>query len=84
MSGAPGNPREWPTLSDYIAHARDAGFTVTTRKREEAGLPLIAVSIVTPEGAMAVEIAASLDDPLASTTIARLDRRLGRKSYLFR
>lgn len=78
------NDPGWPSVSDYLAWAQGRGCTVTVQPITREGRELQIVTITAPHGAVAVEIAMQLDDPLMSTTIARLDRRLGMKSHLFR
>lgn len=72
-----------PTAASYIAWARAQGCVVGIEPVTRRGQPLNAVSIWAPSGQGALEIVLELDDPLVSTTIARLDRRLGLKSDLF-
>jgi hypothetical protein len=72
-----------PTVARYIDWARDCGCVVGVEPLVRGGQSLSAVSIWAPSGRGALEIVLELDDPLMSTTIARLDRRLGLKSSLF-
>lgn len=74
----------WPSLADYVEWAQRQNCTATITLAEREGRLLQIVTIIASSGMRAVEIAMELDDPLMSTTIARLDRRLGIKSNLFR
>lgn len=75
--------RDWPTVSDYVSWAQGKGCTVVVGAAP-GGQAMQIVSIRAPSGAQAMEVVLEMHDPLMSTTIARLDRRLGIKSYLFR
>lgn len=74
----------WPSVTDYADWAREQGCTVTFKPIERDGRSLQIVTIVAVSGAAAIEVVMEPGDPLMSTTIARLDRRLGMKSHLFR
>lgn len=73
----------WPDAHGYIAWARAQGCTAEVRAVPHQGQPLHAVTITAPSGRSALEIVLELEDPLMTTTVARLDRRLGLKSTLF-
>lgn len=75
---------DWPTLRAYLEWAKAQGCIAETREISRDGQPLLVASLTAPGGRHAVEVAAEADDPLMSSTIARLDRRLGLKSWLFR
>ncbi len=76
------NRPQWPTIQDYVAWAESRQCMVAI----EPGFGeqrLILVTVVAPSGARVIELVEAMTDPLMSTTVARLDRRLGLKSYLF-
>lgn len=79
MTGARG-----PSVQTYLDWARANRCTVRVTPVVRDGRRLQAVVICAPSGATVCEIVSESDDPLMSSTIARLDRRLGLKSYLFR
>lgn len=65
----------WPTIADYCAAAQREGCRIVQADG--------AVTITSPAGLSVTEFVATPDEPLASTTIARLDRRLGHKTWLY-
>jgi hypothetical protein len=75
---------DWPTMAAYLAWAKASGCTVTL-SAPNSDLPgaYRLATIISPRGASAVEVFAEEDEPLMSTSVARLDRRLGLKSRLF-
>jgi hypothetical protein len=75
--------RGWPTVADYLKRAEAQGCTATTTDVARAGQPLQALRIKAPSGAHAVEIFMDWTDPLATTSVARLDRQLGLKTFFF-
>jgi len=74
----------WPSAHDYIGWAQDQGCVVTIVQTLRDGRALHIVSIASQAGQTAIEVVMELADPLMSSTVARLDRRLGMKSHLFR
>ena len=72
-----------PTIAAYIAWARAQGFGVVTHDVLAGDQRLIIVKISGEHGRSAIEVVETFDDPIASTTVARLDRTLGSKSWLF-
>ncbi len=72
----------WPTIQDYVDWAETRQCTVAA---EPCGgeQRLIMITIVAPSGARVIELVEAMTEPLMSTSVARLDRRLGVKSYLF-
>lgn len=71
-------------MGDYLNWARAQGCSVrlslaTGDKTQGRRI----AAIRHPSGAHVFEPFSEEADPLASTTVARLDRRLGLKSYLF-
>jgi hypothetical protein len=75
--------RGWPSVADYAARATEQGCTTTVTDVTRAGQPLQALRIEAPSGAHAMEIFSEWSDLLATTTIARLDRQLGMKTFFF-
>ncbi len=73
-----------PTVRSYARWAEAQGCTLDAQPVTRGGQDLTALAIRSPAGAVALEIFMEWEDPLMSTTIARLDRRLGIKSHLFR
>ena len=75
--------RDLKPFDSYIEWAKQQGCTI----REEhvsgdAGQSFKLVTFAMPNGKWATEVT-SADDHLISTTVARLDRRLGTKSAFF-
>ena len=73
----------FPAVGDYFAWARSQGFTVSCRPVVCRGQTYQLARIERPDGRSVLEIFQDEQDSLMSTTVARLDRRLGLKSYLF-
>jgi hypothetical protein len=73
-----------PTYRSYRDWAQAQGCRCDSSDITRDERVLQALRIVAPSGARVTEILSELDDPVMSTTIARLDRRLGLKSHLFR
>lgn len=73
----------WLSAQAYVDWARHQGCIVTITPHSVDQRPLQAITFQAPSGSTALEIVVDMSDPLMSTTIARLDRRLGLKSYLF-
>ncbi len=68
---------------DYIERARRNGCRIATATIERDGQQLRTMILTAPGGQVAIGIVTEWDEPLASTTIAHLDRRLGLKSHFF-
>lgn len=73
-----------PTVQTYLDWARAQNCAIDLAAIERDARLFQIVQIRAPSGASVTEIVSELHDPLMSTTIARLDRRLGLKSHLFR
>lgn len=76
--------RAFPSVQAYIDWCELQRCSVTVEQATSANQLLLIVVITAPDGKVAREVVDSLDDLLASTSIARLDRRLGLKSYMFK
>lgn len=74
----------WPSMATYCDWARARGCHVETVQKVRDERYFVVIVIRAPSGAAVTEIVGELGDPAMSTTIARLDRRLGLKSQLFR
>jgi hypothetical protein len=76
------NRPQWPTIQDYVdwAESRHCTVEIEPARGEQR---LMMITIVAPSGASVIELVEAMTDPLMSTSVARLDRRLGVKSYLF-
>ena len=72
-----------PTIARYIEWARAEGFGVVTTETVAGDQRLIIVELTGENGQSSLEVVETLQDPITSTTVARLDRGLGRKSWLF-
>ncbi len=73
----------WPTVADYLAWARAQGCQVTLTQVPSGDNLYQLARIVAAQGAAVTEVFIQDSDPLMSTTVARLDRRLGLKSAFF-
>lgn len=75
---------KWPSMAAYCDAARARGCQVEIGETTRHQRQFTVIVIRAPAGATVSEIVGEIDDPAMSTTIARLDRRLGLKSHLFR
>jgi hypothetical protein len=76
---------DWPTLTGYLAWAKGEGCAVSISGAPDAETGGYSTACITaPSGNVAIEVFRGADDPLMSATVARLDRRLGIKSYMFK
>jgi hypothetical protein len=74
---------KYPTIQDYLDWAERQGFTIAMAPVECGAQLLTQITITAPSGAHVIELVEDLSDLLMSTSVARLDRSLGRKSFLF-
>jgi hypothetical protein len=75
---------DYPPVCAYLDWARSQACEVELSTSDRFGHPVYQhAKITAPDGRFAVAIFIDDDDPLMSTTVAYLDRRLGLKSYLF-
>lgn len=74
---------QWPTMAQYLDWARGQGCRVTCAEVESGPNAYKVARITAPDGRTVSEVFIQDSDPLMSTTVARLDRRLGLKSALF-
>lgn len=78
--------RDWsqyPTVARYLDWARDQGCQVACAPATLGPNDYQVARITAPDGRSASEVFIQDSDPLMSTTVARLDRRLGLKSAFF-
>lgn len=75
--------RGWPSVADYAERAGGQGCAVSAVDVVREGQPLKVLHVVNPSGRNATEIFMDWTDLLATTTVARLDRQLGIKTFFF-
>ena len=75
----------WPTVRAYLDWAIGQGFDVRIVDLASPGVTRYRCALIVDRasGRSTPEIFQEEGDHLMSTTVARLDRRLGRKSYFF-
>ena len=74
---------QWPSVAQYLDWARDQGCQVTCAPATSGPNDYQVARITAPGGRSVSEVFIQDGDPLMSTTVARLDRRLGLKSAFF-
>ena len=74
---------QWPSMAQYLDWARAQGCQVACAETVSGANVYQLARITAPSGRSVSEVFIQESDPLMSTTVARLDRRLGLKSAFF-